>query len=79
MAMINTVRELKKNMEDMVNVCKCKLGEEVFKNEEFYDTETFELMRSMFKMCDLSMQLMEEQALTIDGINNKLDILLEKS
>lgn len=78
MAMTNTVRELKKNMEDMLNVCKRKIGEEMF-DADCIDVEAFELMQGMFKMCDLSMKLMEEQAETIDEINNKLDKLLERS
>ena len=79
MAMTNTVRELKNTMEDMMDVCKRKLGEEVFEDDEFYDAESIEMMRSMFKMCDLAMDLMVQQAETIERMDEKLDKLLEKS
>ena len=79
MGMTNTVRELKKSMDDMMNVCKKKLGEEVFENDMFYDAETVELMRNMFKMCDLATDLMVQQAETIERMDSKLDKLLAKS
>ena len=76
MAMTNTARELKENVNNMMELCKRKLGEEVFGDESF-DADAFELMSGMFRMCDLAMKLVCEQAETIDEINNKLDKLLE--
>ena len=78
MGMTNTARELKKSMEDMMNVCKRKLGEEMF-DTDCVDVDCIELMRSMFKMCDLAMDLTVQQAETIEAMNEKVDKLLEKS
>ena len=78
MGMTNTARELKKSMEDTMNVCKKKLCEEVL-DDDCIDAETIELMRGMFKMCDLAMDLMVQQAETIEKMDEKLDKLLEKS
>lgn len=76
MGMTNTVCELKKSMNDTMNVLKRKLGEEMFDCE--VEPELFEMMRGLFHMCDLSMELMEQQAKTIEGIDEKLDKLLER-
>jgi hypothetical protein len=76
MAMTNTARELKENVNKMMDLCKRKLGEEVL-GDENVDAETIELMRGMFRMCDLALKLTCEQAETIDEMNSKLDKLLE--
>lgn len=78
MGMTNTARELKKNMEDMMDVCKKKLGGELL-DDDYVDAEAIEFMRSMFKMCDVAMELMVQQAETLDAMNEKLDKLVEKS
>ena len=78
MDMMNTVRDLKQSYGDMMNVCKKKLGEEVFDDNNVMDIEFFEMMRGMFRMGDLAMQLVEQQAQTIQEMNNKLDKLLER-
>lgn len=74
MAMTNTVRELNESANKMLEVCKRKLGEELF--DDNIDAETVEVMRDMFRMCDAAMKLVREQAETIDEINLKLDKLL---
>ena len=74
--MTETARELKKGMDDMMIVCKRKFGEMVFDGD--VDTELVEFMRGMFNMCDLSMKLVEEQAQTIEAMNDKLDKLLAR-
>ena len=38
----------------------------------------FDLMKKLFGLLNTSMELVKEQANTIDQINNKLDRLLEK-
>lgn len=75
MEMTNTARELKESVNKMMDLCKRKLGEEVF-DDKSVDAETIELMRGMFHMCDLAMELTCKQAETIDEINGKLDKLL---
>jgi hypothetical protein len=77
MGMTNTVRELKKDMDEMMDEFKAKLGAEVFDNE-FIDPELIKMMQKMFHMYDLSMKLMEQQADTIERMDEKLDKLLEK-
>ena len=77
MAMMNTVRELRTSVDGMMDVCKRKLGEEMF--DDSIDIELVECMRGMFKMCDLAMQFVEEQAETINDMNDKLDKLLAKT
>lgn len=78
MGMTNTARELKKSMGDVMSVCKQKLGEEMF-DADCIDTELIDLMRGLFKMCDLAMDLTVQQAETIEAMNEKLDKLVEKS
>jgi hypothetical protein len=75
MDMMNTVYELKKGYNDMMSVCKKKLGEEMF-DDEYVDVDTIEIMRNMFRMCDLAITLVEQQTKTLNDINNKFDKLL---
>ena len=42
------------------------------------DEREFECMKKLFGLLNTSMELVNEQANTIDQINNKLDRLLEK-
>lgn len=42
------------------------------------DEKQFDLMKKLFGLLNTSMELVKEQANTIDQINNKLDRLLEK-
>lgn len=77
MKMTDTVRELKKDMNNMMDLCKRKLGAEVFDGDAV-DPEVIEMMRSLFHMCDLSMKLVEQQAETIERMDDKLDKLLAK-
>ena len=42
------------------------------------DEREFECMKKLFSLLNTSMELVKEQANTIDQINNKLDRLLEK-
>lgn len=42
------------------------------------DERQFDLMKKLFGLLNTSMELVKEQANTIDLINNKLDRLLEK-
>ena len=42
------------------------------------DEREFECMKKLFGLLNTSMELVKEQANTIDQINNKLDRLLEK-
>lgn len=78
MGMTNTVRELKKDMGDMMDKCKAMLGKEML-DADSVEPEVIELTRKLFKVCDLSMTLMEQQAETIEKMDEKLDKLLEKN
>lgn len=42
------------------------------------DEKEFECMKKLFGLLNTSMELVKEEANTIDQINNKLDRLLEK-
>jgi stress response protein YsnF len=76
MDMVYIARELKENADRTMELCKRKLGEEVFDNDDI-DTELVELMRGVFRICDLATQLTCEQANAMNEINRKLDKLLE--
>ena len=76
MEVTKTAFELKESVKNMMELLKCKLGEEVIDDDDI-DTETLELMRGMFRMCDLAMKLTCEQATAMDEMNRKLDNLLE--
>jgi hypothetical protein len=76
MELTMTAYELKKNAKDMIELYKKKIGEEVI-DDECVDAETLGLIRGIFNMCDLAMELTCEQAEAIDEINRKLDKLLE--
>ena len=78
MGMTNTVRELKDSMGNVMDVVKRKLGEQIFDDDDVMDIEFYELMRSVFHMCDLAMVLLEQQAMTLEGIDGKLDKLLTR-
>lgn len=77
MGMTNTVRELKESMGNMKNIIKRKLCEEMV-NADSIDTELVELTKDLFKMCDLSMTLMEQQAETMERMDNKLDTVVNE-
>lgn len=77
MKMTDTVREMKESVDKIVGVCKQKIAEEMF--EDDMDIEFYGVMRDMFKMLDLSMTLMQQQAEAIQEMNDKLDKLLEKA
>lgn len=52
-----------------------KFGAELF---DSMNGEEFELFQKYFKLVDLSMEIVEEQAVTIHKIDEKLDKLLAK-
>lgn len=54
---------------------KKKAGEMVFEQE--FDAETLGFMQDAFRMCELALKLVGQQARTIDEINGKLDKLLK--
>lgn len=77
MIMTNTVRELKESMDNMKNIVKRKLCEEMV-NADSIDTELVELTQDLFKMCDLSMKLMKQQAETMERMDDKLNTVVNE-
>ena len=75
MTMTEKACELKKSMDETLDLCKRKLGEEMFDADDV-DTEAIKLVRGIFHVCDLAMELTCKQAETIEEINSKLDKLL---
>lgn len=75
MTMTEKACELKKSMSETLDLCKRKLGEEMI-NADDVDIEAIELVRGLFHVCDLAMELTCKQAETIEEMNGKLDKLL---
>ena len=76
MAMTKTVYELTEIGDKLMKTYKQKIVEQVVESVDSLDPELYELFVDMFRMYDLSMKLVKEQAETMDEINNKLDRLL---
>jgi hypothetical protein len=77
MGMTSIVYEMKENMNHIMTAFKRKLGEEMF-NADGIDTELVELTQGLFKMCDLSMKLMEQQAETMERMDDKLNTIVDE-
>lgn len=67
----NFTMEVNELKETMFN----KFGAELF---DSMNGEEFELIQKCFRLVDLSMEIVEEQAKTIQKIDEKLDKLLAK-
>ena len=78
MAMAETVRELNEVGAKLMKTAKQKLVEAAIEDVTSFDPEVYELMFDAFRLYDLSMKLVKEQAETMEEINNKLNKLLER-
>lgn len=72
-----TANEYAKGVNEMTEQFKKKFGELVF--DESVDSDTLNLIKSMFGMIDVSTRLVVQQAETIQEINKKLDKLLDRT
>lgn len=74
--MVNTVNELIKEVDNMIEVCT----NELFTSETISmmgDSE-FDMMKSCFKLLNLSKEVMLKQATMMEKQNRKLDMILNK-
>jgi hypothetical protein len=78
MAMNETVREMTDCVDKIMDVFKRKFGELVFDDYEEVDTDTLELMRNTLRLSEVSLKLVREQTETLEKIDRKLDMLLER-
>lgn len=70
-----TVKEFEEIAGRTMEGFKKAAGEMVL--EEDFDTTKLELMKDAFRMCELALKLVSQQARTIDEINGKMDKLLK--
>lgn len=74
--MVNTVNELIKEVDNVIEVCT----NELFTSETISmmgDSE-FDMMKSCFKLLNLSKEVMLKQATMMEEQNRKLDIILKR-
>ena len=74
--MVNTVNELIKEVDNMIEVCT----NELFTSEAISmmgDSE-FDMMKSCFKLLNLSKEVMLKQATMMEEQNRKLDMILNR-
>ena len=64
-----------KAYDEVQDIVKAKAGEQLLD----MSAEEFGMVKALLNFADASMELTRAQAETIDNINNKLDMLLEKS
>lgn len=64
---------------DEVNELKKEFMREFAEDMLSMDERSFTLMKKFFGLFETSMELTREQAETIDSMNHKLDLLLERS
>ena len=75
--MVNTVNELFKEVDEMMDICT----KEMITSDmiEMMDEKTFSMMKSMFKLLDISKKLALKQATMMEEQNKKLDMLLKRN
>ena len=69
-----TTIKFEKEVEELTKEIMKEFATDIFDMDE----RQFDLMKKCFGLLNTSMELVKEQANTIDQINNKLDRLLEK-
>ena len=72
--MVNTVNELFKEVDEMMDICTKEMI-----TFEMMDEKTFSMMKSMFKLLDISKKLALKQATMMEEQNKKLDMLLKRN
>lgn len=69
--LVETTKKLNEEVKEIKEFCASKMGELVLDG----DADTIMIMSKMFKMLDLSMELLAEQANMMTDMNRKLDVL----
>lgn len=74
--MVNTVNELIKEVDNMIEVCT----NELFTSEtiSMMGNSEFDMMKSCFKLLNLSKEVMLKQATMMEEQNRKLDMILNR-
>ena len=74
--MLETAMEMEKKMDKMVRLLTVQiLTEDIIDMDSDNDIA---VLKATFELIDISKKMMVEQAKTIDEMNRKLDVLLEK-
>lgn len=73
--MLETAMQMEKKMDEMVHLVTAQIGAE---NILSIDSDTFAVLKASLELIDISKKMMVEQAKTIDEMNRKLDVILEK-
>lgn len=74
--MLETAMEMEKKMDKMVRLLTVQiLTEDIIDMDSDNDIAVF---KATFELIDISKKMMVEQAKTIDEMNRKLDVILEK-
>jgi hypothetical protein len=73
--MLETAMQMEKKMDEMVHLVTAQIGAEDILS---IDSDTFAVLKASLELIDISKKMMVEQAKTIDEMNRKLDVILEK-
>lgn len=73
--MLETAMQMEKKMDEMVHLVTAQIGAEDILS---IDSDTFAVLEASLELIDISKKMMVEQAKTIDEMNRKLDVILEK-
>jgi hypothetical protein len=74
--MLETAMEMEKKMDKMVRLLTVQiLTEDIIDMDSDNDIA---VLKATFELIDISKKMMVEQAKTIDEMNRKLDVILEK-
>ena len=73
--MLETAMQMEKKMDEMVHLVTEQIGAEDILS---IDSDTFAVLKASLELIDISKKMMVEQAKTIDEMNRKLDVILEK-
>ena len=73
--MLETAMMMEKKMDEMMRLLTARIrAEDIFS----IDSDDFAVLKASFELIDISKKMMVEQAKTIDEMNRKLDVILEK-
>lgn len=73
--MLETAMQMEKKMDEMVHLVTAQIGAEDILS---IDSDTSAVLKASLELIDISKKMMVEQAKTIDEMNRKLDVILEK-
>lgn len=73
--MLETAMKMEKKMDEMMRLLTARIrAEDIFS----IDSDDFAVLKASLELIDISKKMMVEQAKTIDEMNRKLDVILEK-